>query len=66
MKNKTKLKNDFPRIMTIREVSEYLKIPVSTLYSLSKKGIIRGVKLGKCWRYLETDILALWQLKEAA
>lgn len=65
MKNKTNLNHDQPRVMTIREVSDYLKIPVATLYALSKKRIIPGVKVGKCWRYLESDILGLWQVKEA-
>lgn len=45
------------RVMTIREVSEYLKIPLSTLYELVKKGKIRGVKIGRHWRFLEEDIL---------
>ncbi|HXV27765.1 MAG TPA: helix-turn-helix domain-containing protein [bacterium] len=48
--------NDGETIMTGREVSQYLKIPLSSLYELTKKGIIRGVKIGKHWRYLRQDI----------
>ena len=44
-------------IMTIREVSQYLRIPVSTIYHLAKKGKIPGVKFGRHWRFLEGDIL---------
>lgn len=46
------------RVMTIREVSQYLRIPLSTVYDLTRKGKIRGVKFGKHWRFLEEDILA--------
>ena len=42
--------------MTAQEVSAYLKIPLSTIYGLTKKGKIKGTKVGKHWRYLENDI----------
>lgn len=42
--------------MTAQELSFYLKIPLSTVYSLTKRGIIHGVKFGKHWRYLEREI----------
>ena len=45
------------RIMTIREVSQFLKIPVSTLYVLAQKGKICGAKFGKHWRFDEQEIL---------
>ena len=51
------------RVMTIKQVSEYLKIPASTIYELAKKGKIRGVKLGKHWRFLEEDILSYLDLE---
>lgn len=44
------------RVMTAQELSFYLKLPLSTVYALTKKGIIRGVKFGKHWRYLEREI----------
>jgi excisionase family DNA binding protein len=44
------------KIMTAKEVSVYLRIPLSTIYGLSQKGMIRGKKIGKHWRYLEDDI----------
>lgn len=43
--------------MTVQEVSTYLKIPISTLYDLTRKGKLRGVKVGRQWRYLERDIV---------
>ena len=42
--------------MTAKEVSEYLKIPLSTLCALTRKGKIQGVKIGKHWRYREADV----------
>jgi len=52
-------KNFTHHVLTVQEVSDLLKIPASTIYDLAKKGKLRGVKLGKHWRFLEEDILAL-------
>jgi len=49
--------NHFQKILTVAEVSQYLKIPISTLYELTRKGKIRGIKIGRHWRYLENDVL---------
>lgn len=48
------------RVMTAQEVSEHLRIPLSTIYNLTKRGKIPAIKLGKHWRYLESDIVNLW------
>ena len=45
------------RIMTIQEVSDFLRLPVSTIYMLAKKGKLKGAKFGKQWRFLEQDII---------
>lgn len=50
------------RVMTSREVSEYLRLPLSTVWNLTKTGKIRGFKVGKHWRYLESDILSFFNL----
>ena len=52
------------RIMTAQEVSEHLRIPLSSLYGLTKRGKIPAIKLGKHWRYLESDIVNLWQTRD--
>src|SRR3990167_3143191 len=44
-------------IMTAQEVGAYLKIPISTIYDLACKGKIRGIKFGRHWRFLESDIV---------
>lgn len=52
------------KIMTIQEVSAFLRIPVSTIYELAKKGKLHGVKFGKHWRFLEDDILGYFKMAE--
>ena len=42
--------------MTAQEVGDFLKIPLSTVYALTKRGTLRGVKFGKHWRYVEGEI----------
>ncbi len=45
-----------PEIMTPKDVAEYLKLPLSTVYKLSQEGKLQGTKFGKHWRYLRSDI----------
>jgi len=40
-----------PEVMTIQEVSEYLRIPVSSLYRLAQSGKIPSQKVGRHWRF---------------
>ncbi len=50
-------------ILNIKEVSEYLKIPVSTLYKFVQEGKIPATKLGKHWRFMKKDIDRLFMVK---
>jgi excisionase family DNA binding protein len=50
---------DSTQVMTIGEVSTYLRIPTSTLYKLTREGAIPAQKLGKQWRY-HKDVLDEW------
>ena len=43
-------------VLTIDELSEYLKIPKSTLYKLVQDGKIPGQKIGRHWRFLKSRI----------
>ena len=43
-------------IMTIKEVSEYLKIKEKTAYALVAKGEIPGFKVGGSWRFRKGEI----------
>jgi len=38
-------------VLTIDELSEYLKISKSTLYKLAQEGSIPSQKVGKHWRF---------------
>ena len=46
-------------VMTIQEVSEYLKIPLSTMYYLAQKGKVPCRKVGKHWRFRKS-VLDKW------
>lgn len=43
-------------ILTAQEVSECLRISLSTVHHLTRTGKIKGVKMGKQWRYVREDI----------
>lgn len=43
--------DNFPAVMTIQEISEYLRIPVSSLYRLAQSGRIPCQKVGRHWRF---------------
>ena len=43
-------------IMTIKEVSEYLKLVEKTAYRLAAQGKIPGFKVGGSWRFKREDI----------
>ena len=41
----------FPEVMTIQETSEYLRVPLSSLYKLAQQGKIPCHKVGRHWRF---------------
>ena len=43
-------------VLTLAEVSEYLRIPVSTIYKLSREGVLPAQKIGRNWRYSKAAI----------
>ncbi len=45
------MENKPPEFMTIEEVSEYLRVPVSSLYKLAQQGKIPASKVGRHWRF---------------
>jgi excisionase family DNA binding protein len=38
-------------IMTIEDVTQFLRIPVSSAYKLAQAGKIPGIKVGRHWRF---------------
>jgi len=47
------------RIMTAKEVADYLRCHISTVYRLAKNGKLPGFRLGADWRFRE-DALQNW------
>jgi excisionase family DNA binding protein len=48
-------------LLTVEEVSEILKVPVSWVYERTRRRAadrIPGFRLGKYWRFREADLLA--------
>jgi excisionase family DNA binding protein len=50
-------------ILNIKEVSNYLKVPVSTIYKLAQDGKVPAIKVGKHWRFLKKDLENLFTQK---
>ena len=40
-----------PEIMTPKEVAQYLKMSVLTVYKHAKQGTIPGFRIGNSWRF---------------
>jgi len=48
--------NESKKVMSAEEVSQFLNVPRSTIYDLTRSGKITGAKVGKHWRYLRDDV----------
>jgi excisionase family DNA binding protein len=53
-------------LLTANEVSEYLRIPKSTLYKLVQEGKIPGFKVGRHWRFRRAVVQAWIKEQENA
>lgn len=47
---------DIIKLLTAKQVSQYLQMPLRTVHHLSKQGKIKAFKIGGKWRYLKKDI----------
>ena len=43
-------------LLTADELSKILRVPKTTLYTLSQQGKIPALKIGKHWRYIKSEI----------
>lgn len=50
------MQNNSELVLTINELSIYLKIPKSTLYKLVREGKVPGQKIGRHWRFRKIAI----------
>ena len=46
-------------ILTVDEISDYLKIPKSTIYKLVREGKIPAQKIGRHWRFRK-EVIDNW------
>jgi len=52
-----------PRVLTVGELSGYLRVHRSTIYRLLKKGQLPGFKIGSDWRF-NTEAIDHWRLHQ--
>jgi excisionase family DNA binding protein len=50
-------------ILNIKEVANFLRIPISTIYKLAQDGKVPAVKVGKHWRFMKKDLELLFEQK---
>ena len=43
-------------VMTADEVAEMLRLPISTVYELARRGELPGRRFGRAWRFLRPSI----------
>jgi excisionase family DNA binding protein len=48
-----------PEVMSVRELADYLRISVHTVYRLAERGRLPGRKVGKHWRF-HRDVIVNW------
>jgi excisionase family DNA binding protein len=53
------------KVMTVNELSEYLRVHRSTIYRLLKKGQIPGFKIGSDWRF-NVEAIDQWRLGQGS
>jgi excisionase family DNA binding protein len=53
------------KVITISELSQYLRVHRSTLYRLLKKQQLPGFKIGSDWRF-NIEAIDQWRMQQAA
>jgi excisionase family DNA binding protein len=52
-------KYSLPRVMTVRDLSAYLRVHPSTIYKLLRKGELPGFRIGTDWRF-NAEVIDRW------
>jgi excisionase family DNA binding protein len=55
-------KYTLPRVMTVRELSAYLRVHPSTIYKLLRRGELPGFRIGTDWRF-NAEVIDRWCLE---
>lgn len=53
------------KVLTVKELSNYLRVHPSTIYRLLKKGQLPGFKVGSDWRF-NIEAIDRWRLEQGA
>jgi len=56
-----RMKTDNSRVMTVKELSDYLKVHPSTVYRQLKRGQLPAFKVGSDWRF-NVESIDRWRL----
>jgi excisionase family DNA binding protein len=48
------------KILTVDELSEYLRVHRTTIYRMLKEGQLPGFRVGTDWRF-DVDVIERWQ-----
>ena len=60
MANETKY--SLRRVMTVKELSEYLRVHPSTIYKLLRRGELPAFRIGSDWRF-NAEVIDSWCLE---
>jgi len=52
-------KYTLPRVMTVKELSAYLRVHPSTIYKLLRRGELPGFRIGTDWRF-NAEVIDRW------
>lgn len=55
--------DEMPEVLTAREVADYLKVNIKTVYEISRSGDLPAAKLGRVFRYHRDQVIAFAQGK---
>ena len=55
----TEIKYSLSRLMTVKEVSAYLRVHPSTIYKLIRRGELPGHRIGSDWRF-NHEVIDRW------
>jgi excisionase family DNA binding protein len=58
----TDSKYTLPRVMTVKELSDYLRVHPSTIYKLLRRGELPGFRIGTDWRF-NAEVIDKWCLE---
>ena len=53
------------KVLTVNELSDYLRVHRSTIYRLLKRGQLPGFKIGSDWRF-NVEAIDEWRLHQSA